>query len=126
MHLLNGIGVSEALHGAFVKHLLEPLTDVATHTLRGRERVGKFGVRLFKVLQFVHLEVELHIADGRLIEHIVVIVVAIQFVAQLLDFCFNVGHRKIYSNVAVAKSTIVPTHCKHAQGMSLRSWRYRS
>ena len=102
-------------------HLHKSLADVATHTLRGRERVGKFGVRLFKVLQFVHLEVKLHIADGRLIEHIVVIVVAIQFVAQLLDFCFNVGHRNIYSNVAVAKGTIVPTHCKHAQGMSLRS-----
>ena len=82
-HVLLAVGVGQRQHGIFVGHLLELTAQVASHALRGRVRVGHFGVQGFQILQFVHQQVELLVADDGLVQHVVAIVVLVQFAAQL-------------------------------------------
>ena len=43
-----------------------------------------------QILQFVHHEVEFLIADRRLVQHVVAVVVLVQFLAQLLNTLYFV------------------------------------
>ena len=85
LHLLDRVAVAQALHGALVHHLLEALAQVAAHALGGRQRVEALGVRLLQVLELSHHVVIVLVAYHRLVEHIVVVVVAVELVAQLHD-----------------------------------------
>ena len=43
----------------------------------------------FEVLQFVHEHIELLVRDGRLVEHVVIMIVLMQLLSEIYDaFCF--------------------------------------
>ena len=75
--------------------LFKSLGQVTAHTLRGRERVGILRVTFLQLLQLTHHPVELLVADGGLVEHIVVMVVLVELPAQLLNAMFEHVHRSI-------------------------------
>ena len=80
------VGVAKRQHRRVVLHLLKVLTDVAAHALRWTVGVEELRIFLLELLQLLEFEVELHVADGRRVEHIVVVVVPIELVAQRVDF----------------------------------------
>ena len=52
LHFLSVVGVGQAEHGTAVKHRLELVVQVASHTLRGAVGVEYFGVCVLQILQF--------------------------------------------------------------------------
>ena len=59
--------------------------DAARHALRGRIGGDQFGVRGFERTQLVHEPVVLGVRHRRLVEHVVAVIVAVDFIAQLRD-----------------------------------------
>ena len=83
-HVLLRIGVGQRQHGVLVRHLTELRLQVATHALRRRIGIGHLGMAGFQVLQFVHQLVEVIVADTRLVQHVIPVVVLMQLAPQLL------------------------------------------
>ena len=65
-------------------HLNELLIQVAPHAPRRRVRLVKFGMGRLEVLQLPHHAVELLVGNLRDVQHIIIIVVAVQFIAKPL------------------------------------------
>ncbi len=72
--------------------LLETLRQVGAYAAGGRERVGILGVLGFEAFEFFHHHVEIAVGDFRRVQHIVVMVVAVEFVAQGAYPLLDVGH----------------------------------
>ena len=70
--------------------LCELLVQVTTHAL-GRG-VGVCHLRMFRlqVLQLMHEEVEVLIADGGLVQHIITVIMFVKLLAKLLDALYLV------------------------------------
>ena len=68
-------------------HLLEALTQVAAYPHGGRIGVGKFGMPSLQILQLVHHKVKFLVANNRLIQHIIAIIMLMQRLSQ----CDNSG-----------------------------------
>ena len=81
-HLFNRIGVAQRQHGIAVLDLRKGPVDVVAHPLRRRVGVEILGIGLLELLQLVHHLVEGAVVDGRGIQHIVVIVVLVELLAQ--------------------------------------------
>ena len=75
-------------------HLPEFLCNIRPHTQGWRCRVIHIGVGSLKVLQLTHEHVELHIANDRRVEDIVIVVMFVQLRAQLKYTCSRI-HRYI-------------------------------
>ena len=73
-------------------HLAEFFIQVAAHPLGRGVGVCHLGMLRLQVLQLMHQEVEFLIADGRLVQHVVTVVVLVQFLAQLVDSLYLVHH----------------------------------
>ena len=73
-------------------NLSEVLVQVATYTLCRRIGIVQFGMFCLKILQFVHKEVELLVGYVRLIEHIILVIVLMQHLAQIYDTFFFVHY----------------------------------
>ena len=71
-------------------HLTELLIEVTAHALGRGVLVCHLRMLRLQVLQFVHHEVELLVADRRLVQHIVPVVMLVQFFPQLYDSLFLV------------------------------------
>ena len=73
-----------------MSHLRELRVQVAAHAL-GR-RVGICHLRMsgLQVLQLVHQEVEVLIADGRLVQHVITVVMFVKLLSELLDALYLV------------------------------------
>ena len=82
-HVLSVVGVGQREHRVAVGHLAELLADVTAHALRWRRGVGHFGVACLEGLQLAHHRVKLLVADCRLAEHVVIVVMFVQLLAQL-------------------------------------------
>ena len=91
-HILFAVGVGQREHRISVGHLLEFLVQVGAHTLRRRVGVGHLGMARLQFLQLLHLEIELLVADDWLVQHVVAVVMVVQFASQLLNSLFLV-HR---------------------------------
>ena len=66
-----------------MRYLTELRLQVAAHALRRRVGVGHLRMAGFQVLQLMHQLVEVVVADARLVQHIVPVVVLMQFTPQL-------------------------------------------
>ena len=66
-----------------MSNLLKALTQVATHALCGRQRVGHLGVLCLQFLKLTHQVVKFLVTDSGLVENIVIVVVTIKHLAQL-------------------------------------------
>ena len=72
-------------------YLPELLVQVTAHTLGWRVGVGHLRMTGFQILQLVHHEVEFLVADGRLIQHVITVVMLVQLFPQLL-YAFDFIH----------------------------------
>ena len=72
--------------------LRESVGKVGAYALRGRIGVGHIGVFAFELLQLFHEHVEIPVGDFGSVEHVVVIIVAVELVAQIEDALSGVGH----------------------------------
>ena len=95
-HILLIIGIGKREHGILVRHLRKLLIQVAAHALCRRVGIVQFWVTGFKLLKFVHKPVELHIGDFRLVEHIILVIVLMQHLAQIYDTFFFVHYIVFY------------------------------
>ena len=91
-HLILVVGVGEREHRPLVSHGNELLREVAANALSGRIGVVELGVALLQVLQLAQQGVELLVGDGRSIQHVIVVVVAVQLGAQL-HYAFLLSHK---------------------------------
>ena len=80
-------------------HFGEPLARLAAHALRGRIGSGKLGMLGFERLQPSHQRVVFGIADCRLVEHVVKVLMAAEFVAQLFHFAGGIFHWALIYNL---------------------------
>ena len=111
-YIAGRVGVGQRQHRIAVRHLYKSGIQVAADTLRGRVRIEKLGMRTLQLLQFAQFGIELKVADSRTVEHIIIVVVPIQFVAQL---CYLLlwRHKKIPAkNVQFFKFTKVAFFCR--------------
>ena len=90
-HLLAVIGIGQTEHGTLVHHRLKVVAEVRPHSLSGAVGVGQLGMQRLQVLQAVHLHIEVLVGDDRCIEHIIVIVVPVQFIPQT-EYLFLLVH----------------------------------
>ena len=67
----------------------KPLARLAPNTLRGRIRRDQLRMSGFELLQLVHQAVEFRIADLRIVEHVIAVLVMPNLLAQRFDFCFE-------------------------------------
>ena len=64
--------------------------QVAAHALCGRVGVVELGVARLQVLQLVHQQVEVVVADGGLVLYVVVVIMFVQLAAELrYAFCLR-------------------------------------
>ena len=98
-HILLAVGIGQREHGIAMGHLGELLVEVAAHALCGRVGVGHLGMPGLQVLQLMHQEVELLVADDGLVEHIVTVVMLVQLAPQLLDSVL-LGHNECLCELA--------------------------
>ena len=73
------VGVTQGEHGVFVGHLREVLVKVAAYAHGRRVGVCIFGMLIFKLLQLSHQVVKLLVGNFGRIQHIVVMVMSMQF-----------------------------------------------
>ena len=66
-----------------MRYLTELRLQVAAHALRRRVGVGHLRMAGFQVLQLVHQLVEVVVADTRLVQHVIPVVMLMQLVPQL-------------------------------------------
>ncbi len=83
--------IVETQHRRRVPDLDESLARLAAHALRRRIRGRQFRMRGFERLQFAHHRVVFGVGDFRRIEHIVQMLVAAQFFAQMFGFRLQGG-----------------------------------
>ena len=69
-----------------MRGLDEALTRFATYSLRGRIWGDQLGVRRLNLLQLLHEQIKLGIADLGIIEHVVAMLVMPDLVAKEFDF----------------------------------------
>ena len=79
-----------------MRHLLEAWRQVASHALRRRQRVEKLLMLRLQILQAAHHVVIFFVADSRLVKHIVVVVVLVEFLPQPVYFRFKQIHISNY------------------------------
>ena len=82
-HVLFAIGVGQRQHGIAMLHLPEASLEVAAHTLGRRVGIVELRMACLQVLQLVHQEVEILVANCGLVEHVVAVVVLVQLAAKL-------------------------------------------
>ena len=73
-------------------HRREAFQHTASHALGGRIGRQLFGMLCFEGLQFAEQLVVFRVGDGRRIQHIVAMVVALDLLAQLVDALCNRCH----------------------------------
>ena len=73
------IGVSQRQHRVLVLYLPEVFAQIASDPHGRRILVGIFGVRLLQFLQFAHQVIKLFIRNLGVVQHIVLVVVPMQF-----------------------------------------------
>ena len=86
LHLLLGGDVAERQHGQAVPHLAELGQRRGADLLRGRGRVGEVGMRGFQVGQTPEEPVVLGVADDRIVQYVVTMIMKGYFFAQARDF----------------------------------------
>ena len=89
LHFLDAVTVGQGHHGTLVAHLGETLADVAAHALGGGQRVLVLGIIPFQVLQFAQQGVKFLVAHRGGVQHVVVVVVAVDDFPQFLDSLFK-------------------------------------
>ena len=80
------IGVCQRQHRIFVRHSLERLVQITTHTLSGRVWISILRIEQLQVFQVMHHLVEVIIRNRWLIQHIIIIIVLLQLFTELLYF----------------------------------------
>ena len=70
-------------------HLLKALVQVAAHALCGRVRVEILRICFLQVLQLTHQFVILLVRDHRVVEHIILRVVAVKLLAKPIYSLFD-------------------------------------
>ena len=83
--LRDGVGVAERQHGALMNMLLKCLVDVAAYTMGGGVGVVEFGMLMFELLKLLHHHVEVAIRYFGGVQHVVIIIVSVKFLAQVFD-----------------------------------------
>ena len=81
-NLFAAIGIGQREHGITMLDALKLFGDAASHALGRRSRGEVFRKRFFQPRQLLEFHVELVVADGRLGEDVIIIVVLLQFFAQ--------------------------------------------
>ena len=66
-------------------HLSEILAQITPYTHRRRVRILIFRMKGLQILQLIHQMIELLVADLGSIQHVIVIVMAVQFGTQLVN-----------------------------------------
>ena len=89
LHFLDAVAVGQRHHGTFVAHLDKPFGNIAAHALGGRERIHILGVIVLQFLQFAQQGVELLVAYRWGIQHIIIVVMAVDDFPQLFDSLFK-------------------------------------
>ena len=97
VQLLLVAGIGQGIHGPGMLDLLERFQRLGTDALRGRiggQQLGELDLQLF---QFIEEPVILGVADLRLIEHIIEVIMALklrpEFLCPLYGFLRRFGHR---------------------------------
>ena len=94
-HFLSVVSIGQTQHWPLVHHSGKLVVQVASHTLRRTVGIEEFGMLRFQILQLTHLGIEFLVRDGGRVQHIIIIVVAVQlgtkgkyqrFVRHKLDF----------------------------------------
>lgn len=83
--------VGERQHRVYMLCRLEPLHKVGPHALRRRKGVGKFRMLFLQRLKLFEEHIEIAVGNLRSVEHVIVMVVAVNLPAELLD-AFGGGH----------------------------------
>lgn len=60
-------------------YVLEPFRQVGSDTLGRRQRIRKLGMFRFETFEFLHQHIEIDVRNLRLIQHIIIMVVAVEF-----------------------------------------------
>ena len=71
-------------------HLCELRIQVTAHALGRRVGIRHLRMSGLQVLQLVHEEVEVLIADGGLVQHIITVIMFVKLLAELLDALYFV------------------------------------
>ncbi len=94
------VGVVEREHRRRMRHLDESLSRLAAHALGRRIRRDQLRMRQLNRLQFVHQDVVISIADLRVVEHVVAVLVMANQLAQFqcppLNFQARLRHGTDY------------------------------
>ena len=104
-HVLLVISVSQREHGILVHHLLKLAVQVASHTLRRRVWIRHLRMSSLKVLKFAHESIKVEIGNIRTVEHIILIIVFMQFFPKL-QYSFFLVHIFFYFKQNVKPFTI--------------------
>ena len=86
-------------------YLLKLVGDIRADALSWGEGVGHVGILLLEILELMHQHVELAVADLGRVEHVVVVVVAVELSAQVGDALSGGGHWFIFMWLS-ARSTL--------------------
>ena len=89
LHFLDAVAVGQRHHGTLVAHLDKPFGNIAAHALSGRERIHILGVIVLQFLQFAQQGIELLVAYRWGVQHIIVVVMAVDDFPQLFDSLFK-------------------------------------
>ena len=119
--LLFAVGVVEREHRRGVRHLDEALARLAAHPLGGRIGGDQLGMLGFERLEFVHQPVEFGVADLRIVEHVIAVLVIADLVAQRFDLLLHIfagGHEQL----SVAGSQLSVSRCTAFSATAARGW----
>ncbi len=91
-------GVAQAEHGHGVLYLGEPFRRPGAYSLSGRVRANQLRVRFLQPAQLAHQSVVVTVADHRVVQHVVPVVMVVKFLAQphraLVDVVINHSFRR--------------------------------
>ena len=90
-YFVHRISVRERQHRVAVLDGLESVGRIGTDPLRGRIGVGEFGMGLLEPLQFPHQLVEFVIADRRVVQYVITIIMVVDLPSQLFDFLSHIS-----------------------------------
>ena len=77
--------VTQTQHGHFMAHFTEGTECLSPDTLRGRLRSNQLRVLRLERLQFTKQSVVFRVGDAGFIQHVIAVVVRVEFCTQLLD-----------------------------------------
>ena len=95
-HFLLAVCVSQRQHWIFMRNLRKLLINVAAHPLCRRIGVEHVLMTYLQFLQFLHHEVKLLVAYFRLVKHIILIIMFVQFLSELQYSLSFVCHKLKY------------------------------